>query len=94
MRRKTPIADYAATAGEARHLLRSISGKQRGDPERAVDAIIEAIESKNPPAHLPLGNDAYDGAIAKLHELEKEFIAWERVSRSGDFPGLNNPRAA
>jgi NAD(P)-dependent dehydrogenase (short-subunit alcohol dehydrogenase family) len=91
---KTSIADYAATAGEARHHLRAISGKQRGDPERAVDAIIKAIESKNPPAHLLLGNDAYDGAIAKLHELEKEFTAWERISRSADFPELNNPRAA
>lgn len=91
---KTSIADYAATAGEARHNLREVSGKQRGDPARAIEAIIKAVEAKNPPAHLLLGNDAYDGAIAKLRDLEKEFTAWEGVSRSADFPEANKPKAA
>jgi hypothetical protein len=43
-------------------------------------------ESPNPPHRLLLGNDAYDGAIAKLDELREEFKAWEAVSRGADFP--------
>ena len=80
------IGDYAKTAGAWRRQIRAISGKQPGDPARAGRAIIEAVESQNPPHHLLLGNDAYHGAMAKLEELRKEFSAWESVSRGADFP--------
>ena len=83
---KKQIDDYAATAGVARKELRAISGNQPGDPVRAVQAIVKAIESPNPPHHLLLGNDAYDAAVAKLESLRKEFSAWEKVSRGADFP--------
>jgi len=84
---KHQIDDYAATAGKIRKHLRAISGKQSGDPVRAINAIVQAVESPNPPHHLLLGNDAFEGAIAKLDELRKEFLAWETVSRGADFPG-------
>lgn len=80
------IDDYAATAGLVRKHLRAISGKQSGDPVRAVNAIVQAVESSNPTHHLLLGNDAFEGAIAKLDGLRKEFLAWETVSREADFP--------
>jgi NAD(P)-dependent dehydrogenase (short-subunit alcohol dehydrogenase family) len=83
---KRQIDDYAATAGAWRSQVRAISGKQPGDPVRAAHAIVNAIESPNPPHHLLLGNDAYMGAMAKLEELRKEFLAWEAVSRGADFP--------
>ncbi|MBL9171780.1 MAG: SDR family NAD(P)-dependent oxidoreductase [Verrucomicrobiales bacterium] len=82
----TPIADYAATAGNWRTEMRANSGKQPGDPVRAVKAIVEAINSPHPPHHLLLGNDAYEGANEKLQALAKEFKAWEGVSRGADFP--------
>ena len=53
---------------------------------RAAEAIVKAVESSNPPHRLLLGNDAYDGAMAKLDELREEFEAWESVSRGADFP--------
>ena len=83
---KLQIADYAATAGDWRNEIRADSGKQPGDPVRAVKAIVLAVESSHPPRHLLLGNNAYDGAIAKLDELREEFDIWEAVSRSADFP--------
>jgi NAD(P)-dependent dehydrogenase (short-subunit alcohol dehydrogenase family) len=83
---KHPIQDYAATAGKVRQHIRSISGNQSGDPARAVNAIVEAVESQNPPHRLLLGNDAFEGAIAKLDKLRKEFLALESVSRGADFP--------
>ena len=84
---KHQIDDYTATAGLIRKHLRAISGKQSGDPVRAINAIVQAVESPNPPHHLLLGNDAFEGAIAKLDGLRKEFLAWETVSRGADFPG-------
>jgi NAD(P)-dependent dehydrogenase (short-subunit alcohol dehydrogenase family) len=91
---KKQIADYAATAGEWRSEMRATSGKQPGDPARAVKAIVQAVESPNPPHHLLLGNDAYEGAMAKLEELRKEFAAWEAVSRDADFPKVALGQAA
>jgi NAD(P)-dependent dehydrogenase (short-subunit alcohol dehydrogenase family) len=83
---KHPIADYANTADENIRQLRAVSGHQDGDPARAAAAIVKAIESPNPPHRLLLGNDAFDGATAKLDELREEFAAWESVSRGADFP--------
>ena len=83
---KLVIADYAATAGAARAGVRASSGKQPGDPVRAIEAIIKVVTGRNSPHHLLLGNDAYEGAMAKLDELRRDFTAWESVSRGADFP--------
>ena len=83
---KQQITDYAATAGKLRNMLRDISGKQPGDPVRAVQAIIKAVESAQPPHRLLLGNDAFEAATAKLKNLNNEFLAWESVSRGADYP--------
>ena len=80
------IDDYVVTAGTVRAAVRESSGKQAGDPVRAAKAIIEAVGSDDPPHHLLLGNDAFDGAMAKLEELRKDFTAGEAVARSADFP--------
>ena len=82
------IADYAETADKNLRWLRAMSGNQDGDPVRAAEAIVKAVGSLNPPHRLLLGNDAYNGAIAKLDTLRKEFNAWEEVSRGVDFPEL------
>ena len=91
---KQHIADYATTAGAWRKQVRAISGKQPGDPVRAAHAIVNAIESPNPPHHLLLGNDAYEAATAKLEDLRKEFSAWEAVSRGADFPKAKQRQTA
>ena len=90
---KVQIADYSATAGAGRAGIRAVSGKQAGDPARAAEAIINVVEGPNPPHHLLLGNDAYDGAIAKLAELKSNFENWEIVTRSADFPTGAVPKA-
>ncbi|WP_347986442.1 oxidoreductase [Methylomonas sp. AM2-LC] len=88
------IADYAATAGVWRSQVRAISGHQPGDPIRGMHAIIQAIETTNPPHHLLLGKDAFVGATSKLDELHKEFLAGELVARAADFPKDNRGLAA
>lgn len=80
------ISDYADTAHKNMSHLREISGNQDGDPVLAAAAIVQAVESSNPPHRLLLGNDAYDGAMAKIDELREEFEAGEGVSRGADSP--------
>ena len=80
------IADYRATAGLKCEQLRAVSGKQPGDPVRAVQAIVQAVESPNPPHHLPLGVAAFEVGVAQLDAVRKEFVAQETVARGADFP--------
>ncbi|MBK8594668.1 MAG: SDR family NAD(P)-dependent oxidoreductase [Holophagales bacterium] len=80
------LPDYRATAGEWRQQVRASSGRQPGDPARAVAAIVKAVESRTPPHRLLLGSDACTAATGKLEDLRREFSAWEEVSRGADFP--------
>ena len=86
------IDDYMATAGNVRGRVRAVSGKQPGDPVRAAKAIVSAVASGEPPHHLLLGNDAFDGAMSKLDQLRKDFLAGEAVARSADFPKSKSSR--
>jgi NAD(P)-dependent dehydrogenase (short-subunit alcohol dehydrogenase family) len=80
------IADYAATAGARRAAIQGYSGSQPGDPIRAAEAIIRAVESPEPPLHLVLGKPALEQVSAKLREFEGELEAWRPVSLGADFP--------
>ncbi|WP_246794307.1 oxidoreductase [Burkholderia perseverans] len=83
---KTPIDAYDTIAGQRRAAISAHSGKQPGDPARAALAIIAAVESPTPPAHLILGSNGLERVKAKLDTLRAEIAAWEAVTRSADFP--------
>ncbi|WP_053153989.1 oxidoreductase [Pseudomonas sp. Pf153] len=80
------IADYDATAGQARRAYDASIGRQEGDPARAAAAIYSAVTAAQPPQRLLLGNRAVDVAMDKLSAMQTEFRTWERVSRGADFP--------
>jgi NAD(P)-dependent dehydrogenase (short-subunit alcohol dehydrogenase family) len=82
---RTPIADYDATVGARRAFIRSVDGKQPGDPRRAADAILRIAEHPDPPMHLLLGNDVLDGFRARLSELSRSISEWEDVTRDVEF---------
>ena len=83
---KQQIADYAETAGKNQATLRGYSGKQPGDPVKAAEAIIKAVESPEPPLHLLLGKAALKGARWKLDLMKKDFDAWALTTEGADFP--------
>jgi len=80
------LPDYATTAGKAREYLKTQSGKQPGDPQKAVEAIITAASSPKPPLHLILGRVALMRFRHKLSDWHEEIAAWESVTTSADFP--------
>jgi NAD(P)-dependent dehydrogenase (short-subunit alcohol dehydrogenase family) len=79
------IEDYAKTAGTRRQAISSGSGKQPGDPVRAAKAMIEVVQSSNPPLRLVLGRMALETARGKLELLRQDFNAWEKTSLGADF---------
>ena len=80
------IDDYATTAGKNKSDIRGYSGNQPGDPARAAQAIVKAVESKSPPLRLLLGAAALKGARAKLDMLKKDFDEWEATTVEADGP--------
>jgi len=83
---KIVIADYADTAGANKSFIRGYSGNQPGDPNRAAQAIVKAVESKEPPLRLLLGAAALKGAMSKLDVLKKDFDAWSETTVWADHP--------
>lgn len=80
------IDDYRATVGARHETTSGYSGRQPGDPVRAAQAIIKAVEADNPPKHLVLGSIALEGIRTKLKETLAEIDAWAETSRSADYP--------
>jgi NAD(P)-dependent dehydrogenase (short-subunit alcohol dehydrogenase family) len=83
---KERIADYDATAGKTREYFHEQAGKQRGDPLRAVHAIIQAVESPQPPLHLLLGGLALQRMRGKLDQWKTNIETWESTTVGADFP--------
>ena len=82
---RTPIADYAETAGRRRKEVDTAHGTQPGDPAKAATAIITAVESAEPPAMLLLGTDALTSYREVLRAQLAEADAWAELTTSTDF---------
>lgn len=83
---KVAIDDYAQSAGARRAMIQGRSGSQPGDPQRAAEAIVRAVESPEPPLHLVLGRPAYEFTTAKFRDFAAELEKWRDVSLGADFP--------
>ncbi|USJ37890.1 SDR family NAD(P)-dependent oxidoreductase [Dyadobacter fanqingshengii] len=57
VRTLNPINDYAETIGKTRDFASQVNNKQPGDPAKLAQALLKLAASKNPPVHLPLGED-------------------------------------
>ncbi|MGI4894348.1 MAG: oxidoreductase [Janthinobacterium lividum] len=76
------IADYAETAGKRRKENDTVHGTQPGDPDKAAQALITAVNSPKPPALLLLGSDAVDAFSAVLDASRAELETWRELSTS------------
>jgi NAD(P)-dependent dehydrogenase (short-subunit alcohol dehydrogenase family) len=93
-RASTAIPDYEATSGKFRRFLETMSGRQPGDPDKAADVIIAAVESENPPLRLVLGKYAIDKTRRKLVSAARELEAGSAAGLATDFSGDGQAEAA
>jgi NAD(P)-dependent dehydrogenase (short-subunit alcohol dehydrogenase family) len=82
---RTVIDDYAETAGKRRKEHDKTHGTQPGDPTRAGQAILTAVEAADPPAMLLLGSDALASYRRVLGTALAEADEWEELSVSTDL---------
>lgn len=61
------------------------NGRQEGDPERGVQAVLSAMNAPVPPHRIVLGNGGYDVVVAMHENALTELRANEKLSRSADF---------
>lgn len=66
------IDDYAETAGAFRTKLKSVNGKQEGDPVKASNAIIDLVYSEHPTLRLPLGKIALMTIGMKIDSIKSD----------------------
>ncbi len=83
------IADYQQTAGKTREYFEQQNGKQPGDPQKAVEAIVAAVSAPKPPHHLLLGKLALDRFRGKIKAFDAEISEWEPTTLGADFPATD-----
>ena len=80
------IGDYEDSAGKHRREISEHNGKQAGDPARAAEAVIEAVQSSTPPLHLVLGRAGFDNVENQLKSMLQEVERWKPTSLGADYP--------
>lgn len=88
---KHEIADYKKSAGKLREYFNTQAGQQKGDPAKAVAAMLQIADDPEPPLHLLLGKNAYDRQAAKLDEWQETMAASREISLGADFPNADSP---
>jgi len=80
------LPEYEETVNVRLRNMAKSSGTQPGDPVRAAEAIIAAVQSPNPPRHLVLGASGFDLVRKKLTETLQEIEAWKETALKADYP--------
>jgi NAD(P)-dependent dehydrogenase (short-subunit alcohol dehydrogenase family) len=82
------IDAYATMSNAALQWFKEMDGQQPGDPAKAAQAIIQAVESPYPPMRLALGTDAMSLIQEKLEWIKTDLDAWQPVTTNTDYPKL------
>jgi hypothetical protein len=57
-----------------------------GDPARAAEAVIKALQSPAPPRHLVLGGEGFTNVENQLKSMLKEIDLRKGASFATDYP--------
>ncbi|BAZ22186.1 short-chain dehydrogenase/reductase SDR [Kalymmatonema gypsitolerans NIES-4073] len=87
---KQPIDAYVPVSGSSLQWFKDMDGKQLGNPPRAAQAIIQAVESPHPPMRLVLGTDAMSLIQQKLEWIKTDLDTWQQVTVSTDYTDRNS----
>ena len=79
------LPDYQASIGPILDLLRTIEGRQEGDPRKIADLIVELANSDEVPVRLILGVDAEKRVQRVEAERAREAEKWRHLTVSTVF---------
>jgi len=78
------IEDYTPTVGPMRNGADKLHGNQPGDPAKLAQVILQLVNAKNPPVHLPIGKDSVGMYRKMAAKNGQEVEAWAAVSTGTD----------
>lgn len=81
-RPKQAIQAYKAARQSEQTHVNDINGNQANDPAKAADVLIAVSRVDNPPVHLLLGNDAYNGLRSKIDIITGDAEQWKALTLS------------
>ncbi|MDE1156993.1 MAG: oxidoreductase [Neorhizobium sp.] len=84
VRTQRSIADYDALFDPIRSAREEKSGRQLGDPAKLAQAVLQLIDSDNPPPQLLMGSDALDHVSNRLARMQQEIEDWRALTLSTD----------
>ena len=79
------INDYQETATKFRDFIKSVDGKQEGDPKKAAEIIVDLVSNDKLPFRLPLGKIALNTISTKAEELLEVVSKEKRIAESAVF---------
>ena len=79
------IDDYAETAGIFRQKLKSVDGKQEGNPTKAALEIITLTQTEKPTLRLPLGKTALTTIAMKIKSITEDLEANREKAENAVF---------
>jgi NAD(P)-dependent dehydrogenase (short-subunit alcohol dehydrogenase family) len=80
------IEDYHATSGAMRDFAAEANHNQPGDPARLAKALLDMVDSPNPPRRMPFGSDTVRAIAAKNAMVNIELAQWRALAVSTDYP--------
>ncbi|MGL4962784.1 MAG: oxidoreductase [Inquilinus sp.] len=80
------IEDYHATSGAMRDFATEANHNQPGDPARFAMALLDMVESPDPPGRMPFGSDTVRAIAAKNAMVDTELTRWQALAVSTDYP--------
>jgi NAD(P)-dependent dehydrogenase (short-subunit alcohol dehydrogenase family) len=78
---KIPVYKLA----ETKEMWKQYSGKQKGDPGKLEQILIDLALHPDPPLHLLVGPDTYQLVTGHRERETKEMALWKDVTLSTDF---------
>jgi NAD(P)-dependent dehydrogenase (short-subunit alcohol dehydrogenase family) len=81
------MPEYAETVGPTRAYVRDNHLAQAGDPAKAAEAIIAALDADEPPLRLVLGADAIGNIERRWQSLAEELDSWRSVGEATAIDG-------
>lgn len=86
------IADYAQMDAGLDEYFSSQDGQQMGDPVKAMQLVIDMVESGNAPVRLMLGEDAYQLWENAVASRNRDLSVWREKGLDTAIPGAaRNP---
>ena len=87
MVRASPLPAYDEVLAARREAMSgALARTQPGDPRRAGEALLQVLDSEQPPRRLLLGAMAADTGPRTYRERLQEWERWDAVARGADFP--------